>query len=274
MRQIFKAILATLAVSAPVMAGAWPLWVVPSEWRPSAPGTITIQVLTESDGGTPVRPLPLDHIASLRIIDAHGSRDLGRALKRGGSPTIPITVRTTGSAIIAVETVPQTQTLGPDAFNAFLVREGFTEEVAAREKLGTQAQPAIVNIVYFLKSVVQTGDKASANYFAPIGQSLEVIPLDDPYAPTAGLPRLHTRTLDHGRPATRAITDTQPLFGPNWLGPHVPRIGPIKASSESSMALMSHIGGTLTVAVQLESAGDSVHYTLRYASLAIRLASE
>jgi hypothetical protein len=272
MRQIFKVTLAVLAISIPAMAGAWPLWIIPSEWRPTIPGTITVQVFTSGIQGTPIDPLPLTRIASLRIIDAKGSRALGKALKAGPSPHITIPLRTPGSTIIAVETKPLTESANGADFNAFLTREGFAEAAAAREKMGAQAKPAIVTIVYYLKSIVQTGDKASANYFAPIGQSLELIPLDDPYLPGTRLPRLRARALDHGQPAPTTIVVGQPLFAENLLGPKR-TIGLQKATGEDDWVLFSGNGGSLFVVKQLDSAGDGIHYTLRYASLAIRLAS-
>jgi hypothetical protein len=139
--------------------------------------------------------------------------------------------------------------------------------------MGAQAKPAIVNILCYLKSIVQTGDKASANYFAPVGQSLELIPLDDPYSSTESLPRLRVRALDHGKPATTTLVDGQPLLGENVLGPKRSPLRVIKANGEDDWVLFSN-GGNLFVVMQLDSAGDGVHYTLRYASLAIRLASK
>jgi hypothetical protein len=273
MRRIFKAMLTALALSSPALAEAWPLWIVPTEWRPNVPGNITIQVFTSGNSGTPNDPLPLKKIVSVRIIDARGSRELAKALKAGPSPFVTIPLRAPGSAIIAVETTPVTDNVSAADFNAFLAREGFAAAAADREKMGAQAKPAIINTTYYLKSIVQTGDKASANYFAPIGQSLELVPLDDPYLPGARLPPLRARALDHGKPAPTTIVIGQPLFGENRLGPKRP-MSVEKATGEADWAVFSGNGGNLFVVKQLDSAGDGIHYTLRYASLAIRLASK
>lgn len=261
--------LAATVVLAPACAEAWPLWIVPSVWRPEAPGALTFQIYSKVDSGESSAPLTREDLESAVAIDALGRRDLMTKLPPG--TLLPLQIRATGTTVIAVHTKPVIQKLAAAEFAAFL-KANFPAMAASRA--GHENEEAFLTTSYFSKSIIQVGGKVTPNYFKPVGHSLELMPVENPFDDQGKASSLHARAFDKGVSASKTRVVASDLYGNNIWGPaHPVRVTGPNETGEDGWYLFPGTGGAVFRVMQLDPAGDGVHYTLRTATLAIRRAS-
>jgi hypothetical protein len=265
------AALALVVLAVPCAAPAW-VWIRPSSWRLAAPGEVSFLAYSRVEHGGSSAPLNRENLDQAIAIDARGRRDLLAAFPAG--TTLPVRIRAPGSTIIAIHTRPVNQTVPAAGMQRFIA-DNFPELVATRK--GHETQDAIVTTSYFAKSIVQIGGKASANYFAPVGQALELVPLDAPFASTERFPPLTAKAYVNGAPAPTARVIGIPLIGADdeWGPARAVTGGGLGwAMGQDSLALWSGYAGAIFRVMHLEPRGDGLHYTLRFATLALRLETE
>ncbi len=269
MRRAIQLMTAVMLALAPAPLWAWPVWIVPSDWRPKAPGPVTFTIYSQVVSGESSAPMTRDGLESAIAVDALGRRDLLTKLPAGAQ--LPLRVRTAGSTVIAIRTKPVVETVPGDDFDGFLKRN-FPELLKSRD--GHRGEDVILTTSSLAKSVVQVGGKATPNYFAPLGESLELVPLDDPFASTETMPTMRARALESALPAPGTRVVGVPLYGANAWGPsriYGPQIAP--ATGEDSWVLFPGDGGMVYRVMELKPSGDGVHFALQTATLALRMAN-
>lgn len=123
--------------------------------------------------------------------------------KSGAAITLP----GAGFHVIAFETDDAFNQLGPEAFNAYLAEEGLAPAIEARRAAGDEDRPGRELYSRRAKALVRVGAGAAP---PALGQTLEITPLDDPFALEAGAP-LRVRVDYENAPLAGATVSLESL---------------------------------------------------------------
>jgi hypothetical protein len=184
-------------------AGAHDLWLIPDE--PAAPGK---PVLIQANVGTEFpksehAPDPAAFVRRLLVRPDGKAGVLDAAGTVGSSGLLRFAPAEPDVYAIAVETKPRLITLSADKFNNYLVTDGLPHIYRLRAKEGTLDRPATERYSRTPKALVRVGKGGRGDSCRPLGLTLEVVPLRDPFAtkPGAALP---VRVLFRGKPLAEA----------------------------------------------------------------------
>ncbi len=207
----FLCITALITIASPALAHD--MWVATPTFRiaEGAPLNVALRVghADEEDEWN----APWERIHSFRSYGPTGVDDQQAALvvpPAVGRPNAVVTLKGGGTHIVALESYHSTSTLAADKFNAYLDTEGLDAAKAVRTRTGKSGQPGVELYSRRAKMLVQVGSMPSDNVLKPIGQTLEIVPLVNPYARDnrAGFP---VRVLFQGRPLAGAQVRMLPL---------------------------------------------------------------
>lgn len=154
-----------------------------------------------------------DRIHSFRSYGPDGVDDQQAALivpSKEAAPDATIAFRSVGTHVVALESYRATSTLEADEFNAYLKTEGLDLAAQTRRAAGTTGTPGVELYSRRAKMLVQVGDVRSANVLKPVGHTLEIVPIVNPYARGADT-ALPVRVLFQGRPLAGAQVRVLPL---------------------------------------------------------------
>jgi len=177
-----KFLLAFLATALPLVAHE--CWLQPASFAPVAGPAIglTIQVGTNFEGEP--KPFSPARVAALRDFSAAGTRDL--TPKLNDRLQLPVSFEDPGTHVITYDSKPGLITLEADKFNEYLREEGLEVVIAERAQAGESAQPGRERYLRCNKTIVRADGKSDGTYAVVTGQRLEIIPVDDPAAWSAG----------------------------------------------------------------------------------------
>jgi len=133
------------------------------------------------------RALLLNHVARAELHGVDGAR-----------PFLDIDVARGGN-LLAVDRIPTTIELKPREFEDYLREEDLEGPLAERARRGESNKAGLEKYGRSIKLLVQVGDAEDATYGAEIGQSIEIIPREDPVHLTPG-GVLHVLVKFHGAP--------------------------------------------------------------------------
>ncbi|MEO6596960.1 MAG: DUF4198 domain-containing protein [Planctomycetota bacterium] len=107
-----------------------------------------------------------------------------------------------GIHLAAIDTAPKHIAMGAKKFNDYLLHDGLPHVLAARMDADEEGNDATEQYRKCAKVIFRVGDGANGRFAEPIGQQLEIVPLDDP---TALAPRstLRVRVLFDKAPLVR-----------------------------------------------------------------------
>ena len=199
-----RVLIATLALLVTAgSASAHDMWVEPEKYSVS-PGTaaaISLRVGHADDEDA--WRAPWERVHSFRSYDpAHRVQDRQAALivpAPEGKANATFAFETPGTHIVALESYHATRTLEAKKFNDYVVEEGLDNVTSLRTQTGKMETPGIELYSRRAKALVQVGGTATDNVLQPIGQTLEIVPLRNPYASGGGTV-LPVRVLFQGRP--------------------------------------------------------------------------
>lgn len=148
------------------------------------------------------------HLMALREITTGGVVNLKPLFRAGGKvPHLVQTFRRPGAHIVAMSSTPVLSDLPAIRFNDYAKVEGLTQVLATREANGTTAANGRELYSRRAKALIQLGPVRAADtalVTRPIGLSLEIVPLRNPYA--LGSDRsLPVQVLFGGRPLAGAL---------------------------------------------------------------------
>ncbi len=109
-----------------------------------------------------------------------------------------------GTYVVAVSTAARTFTLSAEDFNAYLVHDGVTDALEARQKAGKMGEEATERYSKHVKAIVQVGDARSNHWSHEMGYPAEFVPLQNPYELSVG-GDLRVRFLRAGKPVPNQI---------------------------------------------------------------------
>lgn len=199
-----RVLIATLALLVTAgSASAHDMWVEPESYSVTqgTPAAISLRVGHADDEDA--WRAPWERVHSFRSYDpAHRVQDRQAALivpAPEGAANATFAFETQGTHIVALESYHSTSTLEAKKFNDYVVEEGLDNVTALRTKTGKMQSPGVELYSRRAKALVQVGDTPSFNVLQPIGQTLEIVPLRNPYARGGGT-ALPVRVLFQGRP--------------------------------------------------------------------------
>lgn len=100
--------------------------------------------------------------------------------------------------------------LPADKFNAYLEEEGITPPAARRRELGVEDESGRERYSRRAKALVQIGAAATNDALAPVGHTLEIVPLDNPFA-LAGDQPMRVAVRWRGEPLAGALVHFESL---------------------------------------------------------------
>lgn len=171
-----------------------------------------------------------------------------------------------GVLVAAVDTLPKHIAMAAKKFNDYLLHDGLPKVLAARMDAGEEQQDATEQYRKCAKVVFRRGD-GGGRFAEPIGQKLEVVPLEDPtmLVPRATLP---VRVLFDGQPLPQANLcwdlpgNGEDLAGCTWTDERGEALVPIAKSGWMTIRLV-HMTRPRTAEHDYESFWASCSFVVR-----------
>jgi len=176
--------LAALLIAAP--AAAHDFWLQLSPWRAPAKANVHVEFLVGHAGDVAPWSMRPERIVSIVSRGPGGVEDQREALSfpegdRNGGAEIRLSKE--GTHHIAMETTNTAYSdLPAPEFNAYLEKEGITHAIEARSRSGQEDERGRERYSRRAKALVQIGGKRTAEALAPVGQTLEIVPIDNPFS--------------------------------------------------------------------------------------------
>lgn len=206
MKRLAVAIVTFIALGG--TAAAHDFWLEPRSWqaRPGVPMPISFEV---GHGDARERwAAGGDKLAALSDVSRRGVTDLRSLFREGGQqPHLTHTFREPGLHIVTMRSGDSVSDLPALRFNEYLALEGLTPAITARARRGRTKANGREFYSRRAKALIRVGgtlptDNALAT--RPLGMTLEIVPLRNPYALGADH-RLPVQILFEGRPLPGAL---------------------------------------------------------------------
>ncbi|MCU1228016.1 MAG: hypothetical protein JWO97_900 [Acidobacteria bacterium] len=165
-------------------AFAHDLWIEPSTFHPRAGELVTASLrVGQKLHGEPLPRIP--PLVDRFLLWRNGAEKpfVGRA---GADPAGTTMVSDSGLQWIGYQSDPYPVTLEAQKFDDYLRDEGLERIVEARAKSGQSMTPGRERFYRCAKALLAADDKTSGTFDAPLGFTLELLPLKDPYTLKAG----------------------------------------------------------------------------------------
>ncbi len=188
-------------------------WLEPGQYHYPAASTVPVQFKVGHNEGAENWALSWEKIVAIRNYTATGVADMAASIipRSGLLPGIAKTGKLgEGSYVIGFESYHSMSSLGAEAFNRYAEEEGLLDIVAYRKSNGLMDTAGTELYSRKAKTIVQVGAMRSDVVTAPVGHTLEIVPLHHP-ANLAEAGRLPVQVLFRGEPLENALIDASPL---------------------------------------------------------------
>jgi hypothetical protein len=205
MKPTLRAVVALFATSACLQVHAHEFWAAAAPFTPSsgAQAAVTLHVGEYFSGD--LVGINAAQTSALRLYSKDGPLDLMKQLPQGKAlPELQFLFPHAGEQLVVYDSVPSTITLPAEKFHAYLHDEGLDAIIRQREAAGKAGEPGRERYRRNVKTLLRVGGKSDASYGARSGQRLEIVPLADPYAKTAGESMTFALSFD-GKPLAGAL---------------------------------------------------------------------
>lgn len=195
-------------------AHAHDFWLSPSVFHnEKAPAKVPVKFLVGHADQVDSWTLNWDRIVALRAYSEGGFSDqLGgivsnNALNQG---LAMVSLDQSGTHVIGFESYHSISVLEGKKFNSYVEKEGLN--AIAKDRISKRQENAPGRELYSrkAKTLVQVGDNFSENVTTPIGHTLEIVPLTNPYSLNEG-EVLKVQILFRGQALANALIDLSPL---------------------------------------------------------------
>ena len=207
-RMVTSLVFAPLMLTLGASLAAHDFWLQPTRFWVAANAPIPVMLLVGHGEFRTRSDLSADRINRLDVTGPKGKFDLRRFLG-AGKPTADtrFSLATPGTHVIAFSSTNTSSDLPALRFNDYIATEGLTLIMADRAKNGTTEKPGRELYSRRAKLLVQVGPPGTTpqpQVTAPVGLGLEIVPLRNPYAPSAARD-LPVRVLYQGQPLAGAL---------------------------------------------------------------------
>lgn len=214
-------LLALIAFAATLsgVAAAHDFWMDLGRWSGTGPAA-KVHVSFHAGHAADARPwiLSPDRRVRLVSIGPTGRQDQQDALifpTAGDKSGAALSLAGAGVHVIAFETDNAFSELAAEKFNAYLAEEGLQPALDARRKGGRENDKGRELYSRRAKAFIQIGRAPAVSPPAAVGQTLEIVPLESPFAPKQGAP-LRVRIDYQGRPLSGATVSLENLDIALW----------------------------------------------------------
>ncbi len=201
----YPIILAMAAIATPVLAHE--MWIAPSTFAAAEGETVALSLLVGDAADVKPWKFAWEKLVSLRDFGPAAMRDLQPTISvpaTDGAPFAQVAFAGRGTHLVALESYQQLITLEPAKFNAYIKEDGLTGAIDYREQTKATGTPGREMYSRRAKVLVQVGNAPSDQILQPIGQTLEIVPLANPYALGAST-AVPVRVLYQGKPLAGAL---------------------------------------------------------------------
>jgi hypothetical protein len=199
---MIRTVLTAIVLSLSTAAAAHSFWLEPEDHFPAADEEVRIGFKVGDAGEVSDWGLFWERIASLRLFGPEGVTDQQRAVRVTGPGEVGsalVSVRGEGSFVLAFESNPSFSDLEAERFNNYLEHEGLTAITAHREATRATGEDGTELYARRAKALLQVGEPRTDNVTRPVGQILEIVPLQNPFSLEEGAP-LDVQVLWRGEP--------------------------------------------------------------------------
>lgn len=214
-RAIATALAITVAPVASTAASAHSFWLEPETHTVAAGEEVKVDFRIGDAGEAQAWGLYWERIASFRLYGPDGVVDQQMAVRTTGPGEVGsarITAPEAGSYILAFESTQSFSDLEAARFDAYVADEGLTAIAAHREAIGSNGRSGTELYSRRAKTLLLVGDARTGNVTQPIGQTLEIVPLQNPFELGMTQP-LELKVLWRGEPLAGATLRAVPLDG-------------------------------------------------------------
>jgi len=129
-----------------------------------------------------------DRMQDVSLLTAEGRRTLGTEgwSARGDTTFLRIRTGAPGTYVVGVSTRPRMISLSAEDFNTYLEHDGLPDVLEQRRRDGELDRPARERYAKHVKAVFQVGEERTGGFDEALGYPAELVPLENPYARSAG----------------------------------------------------------------------------------------
>ena len=242
---MIRAALACFALALPAAAAAHSFWLQPADFTPAQGEDLRVEFKVGDVGTGPDAAnnwgLYWERIVSLRLIGPEGVTDQQSAVRttrRGETGGAVLAVPGPGTYVLAFESNSSFSDLEAQRFNRYLDSAGLTAISAHRETRGLTGTRGTELYSRRAKTVLQVGDEQTRNVTEPIGQTLEIVPTENPFSMGEG-ERLPLLVLWRGERLAGATLEASALDGSGELRTYVTdESGTVTIPAQSGSAML------------------------------------
>ncbi len=228
---MFRIALAALALTIPAAAAAHSFWLQPADYTPEAGEELLVEFkvgdVGSGDNAANDWGLYWERIVSLRLFGPEGVTDQQSAVRITGSGengreagSAVMAVPGPGTYVLAFESNPSFSDLEAQRFNRYLEHVGLTAIAAHREARGLTGVSGTEIYSRRAKTILQVGDVHTRNAAMPIGQTLEIVPTENPFSMGEG-EQLPLLVMWRGEPLAGAKLEASALDGTGEITTYV-----------------------------------------------------
>ncbi len=216
---MFRLIIAAAALVVPAAAAAHSFWLQPADHSPDQGEELRVEFkvgdVGVGDNEAADWGLYWERIVSLRLYGPGGVTDQQSAVrttKAGEVGGAVVTVPGPGSYILAFESNPSFSDLEAERFDRYVENTSLTAIAADRAARGRSGIRGTELYSRRAKTVLQVGEEQTRNVTRPIGQTLEIVPTENPFSMGEG-EQLPLLVLWRGKPLAGALLEASALDG-------------------------------------------------------------
>ncbi|MFQ3250362.1 MAG: putative GH25 family protein [Glaciecola sp.] len=220
MRPTIKLSIGLLACLSAANVFAHDFWLSPTQFQsPEAPVTIPTKFLVGHAEEVDSWNLNWDRIVALRTYGNNEYNDqmpgiVASNVLNAGFANVKL--NTKGTHVLGFESYHSFSSLAGEKFNSYAEKEGLALVLEQRKRLNQEQDDGRELYSRKAKAIIQVGDVHSNNVLKPIGHTLEIVPLQHPYANTTK-DTIPVQVLFRGKPLENALIDMMPINGTKGL---------------------------------------------------------
>lgn len=191
----------------PYVSAAHTLWLQPRPAARKGKTEVTLRIGDPLQKSDAVNIGARERYSKALLVGRDGKKDLLKQLLLKGQPVLFLDSPAAGeSYLVGLESTARESVLPAAKFESYLLEERLIDILAMRAEEGTEDAPGRERYFRCVKALIGEGGMPSPVVTAPMGQELEIVPLDDPRSVKKGQP-MRFRILLRGQPlARRAVT--------------------------------------------------------------------
>lgn len=216
MKLYIKAVLGAFLMAASSHIYAHDFWLQPERFHTKqAPASVKLNFQIGHNNDATPWALEWQRIVALRSYgNGHYQDQMPNIMVNNGITNgfAKVSLDEEGTHVLGFESYHSFSSLEAQRFNNYAKKEGLALVLEERMRTGNTNNAGTELYSRKAKSIIQVGNTPSMNVTQPIGLTLEIVPMENPYA-LSDESELPLRVLFKGRPLENALIDIAPMQG-------------------------------------------------------------